>query len=121
MFSEPTDLLLLPALLLIAFFVWGSFASIETLGWWAGWFGDKIYHDNIPGDGAVRTVRPGARSYVLFLSGIGRVSGHTLSFREQEFMRLLANKASDAVIIDDIFPYSVNNLALTGQPFFAGL
>jgi hypothetical protein len=121
MFSEPTDLLLVPALLVIAFFVWGSFASFETLGWWAGWFGDKIYHDNIPGDGAVRTVRPGARSYVLFLSGIGRVSGHTLSFREQEFMRLLATMAPDAVIIDDIFPYSVNNLALTGQPFFAGL
>ena len=25
----------------------------------------------------------------------------------------------DAVVIDDIFPYSVNNLALTGQPYFS--
>ena len=57
--------------------------------------------------------------YVLFLSGIGRVSGHTLSYREQAFLRQLAQRVPNAVVIDDIFPYSVNNLALTGQPYFS--
>ncbi len=56
-----------------------------------------------------------------FLSGIGRVSGQTLSYREQDFLRHLSVALPNAVIIDDIFPYSVNNLALTGQPFFGRL
>lgn len=113
------EILLIPLALVLAFFLWASLAPFETLGWWAGWFGDKIYHDQIPSDGIVRTVRAEPNCYVLFLSGIGRVSGHTLSYREQEFLRQLAQSVPGAVVIDDIFPYSVNNLALTGQPYFS--
>ncbi len=113
------EILLIPLALVLAFFLWASLAPFETLGWWAGWFGDKIYHDQIPSDGIVRAVRAKPNCYVLFLSGIGRVSGHTLSYREQEFLRQLAQSVPGAVVIDDIFPYSVNNLALTGQPYFS--
>ncbi len=119
MYSTPTELWLIPLALLAAFFLWAALAPFETLGWWAGWFGDKIYHDQIPSDGIVRTIHAQSSCYVLFLSGIGRVSGHTLSYREQEFLRQLAQRSPEAVILDDIFPYSVNNLALTGQPYFS--
>jgi hypothetical protein len=104
---------------LIVLLGWAALTPFEMLGWWAGWFGDRIYNDNIPAESGVRTVRPSASSYLLFLSGIGRVSGQTLSYREQEFLRRLAETLPHTVIIDDIFPYSVNNMALTGQPFFA--
>jgi hypothetical protein len=117
--GNPADIWLVPFALVFAFFLWASLAPFETLGWWAGWFGDKIYNDQIPSDGVVRTVHENSNAYVLFLSGIGRVSGHTLSFREQDFLHQLAQRAPDAVVIDDIFPYSVNNLALTGQPYFS--
>ncbi|MEZ4864309.1 MAG: hypothetical protein R3C14_23555 [Caldilineaceae bacterium] len=113
------DLLTFVSIILIGLLVWAALSPFETLGWWAGWFGEKIYFDNVPSDGLVRAVRPGASCYVLFLSGIGRVSGETLSRREQGFLQRLALALSQAVIIDDIFPYSVNNLALTGQPIFA--
>ena len=106
---------------LIGVLVWAALAPFETLGWWAGWFGDKIYHDDLPADGLVRTVRPNADRYVIFLSGVGCVSGETFSYREQNFLQRLALALPQAVIIDDIFPYSVNNLALTGQPLFARL
>jgi hypothetical protein len=119
MYAPPVEIWLVPVALVVAFFLWASLAPFETLGWWAGWFGDKIYHDQIPSDGGVRTVYDQPSCYVLFLSGIGRVSGHTLSFREQEFLRQLAQRVPDAVVLDDIFPYSVNNLALTGQPYFS--
>ena len=99
--------------------VWAALSPFETLGWWAGWFGDKIYDDDVPSDGLVRSILPAPHSYILFLSGIGRTSGYTLSYREGEFLRRLAKVLPHTVIIDDIFPYSVNNLALTGQPFFA--
>ena len=106
-------------LLLIVLLGWAALTPFEMLGWWAGWFGNRIYNDNLPAESGVRTVRPSASSYLLFLSGIGRVSGQTLSYREQEFLRRLAETLPHTVIIDDIFPYSVNNMALTGQPFFA--
>lgn len=119
--GSPIELLLIPLAVVAGFFLWAALAPFETLGWWAGWFGDKIYHDQIPSDGIVRAVRGQPGCYVLFLSGIGRVSGHTLSYREQEFLRRLAQSVPQAVVIDDIFPYSVNNLALTGQPYFSRL
>jgi hypothetical protein len=119
MFEGPADLLLIPLALLGAFFLWASLAPFETMGWWAGWFGDKIYYDNIPSDGVVRAVPSDPRCYIVFLSGIGRVSGQTLSYREQEFVRRLALYIPGAVVLDDIFPYSVNNLALNRQPIFA--
>ena len=100
------------SIIVIGLLVWAALSPFETLGWWAGWFGEKIYVDDLPSDGLVRAVRPGARSYILFLSGIGRVSGETFSRREQGFLQRLATALPDAVVIDDIFPYSVNNLAL---------
>jgi hypothetical protein len=113
------ELLTYVGLVLLGILVWAAMSPIETLGWWAGWFGERIYYDPLPPDGDVRALRPNANSYIFFLSGVGRVSGETISRREREFLRRLALNLPQAVVIDDIFPYSVNNLALTGQPFFA--
>lgn len=114
-----TDLLLFLAIIIVGLFVWGAFSPFEALGWWAGWFGEKIYVTSLPPDEHIRVARSDADCYVLFLSGIGRVSGEVLSRREQGFLQRLAVALGRAVIIDDVFPYSVNNLPLTGQPVFA--
>jgi hypothetical protein len=114
-----TELLTYLGLVLLGILVWAAMSPLETLGWWAGWFGERIYYDPIPPDGHVRSVRPNASSYLIFLSGVGRVSGETISRREKEFLHRLAVNLPQTVVIDDVFPYSVNNLALTGQPFFA--
>lgn len=127
MFTAWTDLLLLPLVALIIFLFWASLTPFETLGWWAGWFGNAIYHDttaaatdNDEGADSLRSPLPQpSTAFVLFLSGIGRVSGQTLSYREQGFLDRLRCRLPGAVVLDNIFPYSVNNLALTGQPIFA--
>ncbi len=114
------DLLTYMGLFIVGILAWAAISPLETLGWWAGWFGEEIYHAELPSeDGLVRSVRPNASSYILFVSGVGRVSGETISYREREFLRRLAVRLPNAVVIDDIFPYSVNNMPLTGQPFFA--
>ncbi len=127
MFTTWTDLLLLPLVALIIFLFWASLTPFETLGWWAGWFGNAIYHDTTITDAESEVeaaiprlplVQPSS-AFVLFLSGIGRVSGQTLSYREQGFLDRLRSQMPGAVVLDNIFPYSVNNLALTGQPIFA--
>jgi hypothetical protein len=109
---------MLGGLILVA--VWAALTPFETLGWWAGWFGDTIYHDPMPPAEGVRQAHPDATCYVAFLSGIGRVSGQTLSYRETKLLQELARRLPGAVIFDDVFPYSVNNRALTGQPMLAG-
>lgn len=113
------DLLGLLAVVLVGFLTWAALSPFEMLGWWAGWFGDKIYEEQFPPDENVRALRKEPVCYIIFLSGIGRVSGATFSYREQDFLRRLARALPGAVVIDDVFPYSVNNMALTGQPFFA--
>lgn len=119
MFDPITDLLTFLTIIVVGLFVWGAFSPFEALGWWAGWFGERIYVEQKPSDGRVRMARSNAHSYILFLSGIGRVSGETFSLREQGFLQRLADALPHSVLIDDIFPYSVNNLALTGQPILA--
>lgn len=122
MFDSWSDLLLLPLAALLIFLFWAALTPFETLGWWAGWFGDAIYHDTtVLEEENILLSQSDVSAYVLFLSGIGRVSGQTLSYRETEFLALLKQHLPAAEIIDDIFPYSVNNLALTGQPIFARL
>jgi len=115
------DVLTLLGIILAGICIWAAFSPFETLGWWAGWFGHNIHHEDVPADGLLRTVHRKADGYVLFLSGVGSTSGETLSYRERGFLQRLARALPHTVIIDDVFPYSINNLALTQQPFFARL
>lgn len=113
------DILTIFIFAILVFLVWLALSPFETLGWWAGWFGDRVQIAPVPPDGAVRTVRPDVQCYILFFSGVGRASGETLSYRERDFLRRLAAAIPNAVIIDDIFPYAVNNQALISHPLAA--
>lgn len=115
------DIFALFGIVLAGIFIWAALSPFETLGWWAGWFDDQIHEEAIPSDGLLRVVPPQVDSYVLFLSGVGSTSGETLSYRERGFLERLARQLPNSVIIDDLFPYSVTNLALTSQPVFARL
>jgi hypothetical protein len=101
--------------------IWLTLSPFETLGWWAGWFGDRIHDDPHPADGPVRAVPTNPRCYMVYFSGVGRASGETMSYRERDFLRRLAGGLPNAVVIDDLFPYAVNNRALTTHPFTARL
>jgi len=112
---SPADFLTVLLIVLVGVLVWFALSPFETLGWWAGWFGDRIYW---PSEPTVTHPHEGEiNAYIVFFSGIGRASGETLSFREREFVRLLGEAMPNAVVIDDIFPYATNNLALTEQPW----
>jgi hypothetical protein len=121
MFETLGNILTLLGFLLLALFVWLAFSPFETLGWWAGWFSDTIYDDPNPPDEQIYTLSNQADSYIIFLSGVGRVSGESISFREQDFLQRLDKALPQAVLVDDIFPYSVNNLPITAQPYFGWL
>ncbi len=91
------------------------------MSWWAGWYGQDIYDGGVPARTSKVAIHPDPEGYLIFISGIGKATGETLAYREREFLRRLGQCHPRLVIIDNLFLYSVNNLPLTGQPFFARL
>ncbi len=73
----------------------------------------RIHTHLCPPEGEVRTQRQPSEAYVLFLSGVGRVSSQTMSMRERGILQRLAQLCPTAVVLDDVFAYSINNLPLT--------
>lgn len=98
------------------FLLAGALSPFEALGWWAGWFGREA--DDVARSAAPNPVVSGARQFVVFLTGIHSVSGETFARREIELLEALRERLPDAEVLE-VFPYSVNNRALTGQRFFA--
>ena len=107
---------------LLALLLSGAFAPLEALGWWAGWYGDRVDEEPAPVEGEPVIVEP-ARSgnvtrYVVFLSGIDSVSDEPVPERQVRFLARLRDAVPDAVVLQ-VFPYSVTNRALTGERTFA--
>ena len=64
--------------------------------------------------------RTGRERFVVFLCGISAEGGDALPEEETGWVHRLQERLSSAVVIDDVFPYSVTNTALTGDRPFAG-
>ena len=57
--------------------------------------------------------------YIIYLTAIGGVSADEISSRERQFLAGVEEQLQTAVFIDDVFPFSVSNNALTGERLFA--
>lgn len=100
-------------------------APLEALGWYAGWYKT----DEVPD--AERLLRnetaetviagPQAKVYVVYLSGIGAISGDSIPDEELPFLDRLAQRIPTALLTHDVFPYSVTNTGLTIQRTFSRL
>jgi hypothetical protein len=101
----------------------GLFSPFESLGWWAGWFGPP--EDEVGAETSARTQSEAATveayDYLVYLSGIGALSGDTLTEGEVGLLDKLSASLPETVIVRDVFPYAMNNNGLTGQRFFAAL
>jgi len=101
------------ALLLI--FIFALLSPFEALGWWAGW-GKRGLEPSPPSDEemaeAQETVAP---YYIVYLTAIGGVSAEDISKRERVFLARLKEALPDAMIVTDVFPFSVTNNPLNGE------
>jgi hypothetical protein len=116
------DLLLLLVVAVVALLiVTALLAPLEALGWWAGWSdqGDGLGEPAATIRAADAATRP-ARRYVVFLCGISAAGGDALPEEESGWVQQLQGRLPSAVVVDDVFPYSVTNTALTGNRPFAG-
>mgnify|MGYP005842177855 CR=1 FL=1 len=104
-------------------FMTAALAPLESLGWWAGWSREARKQGGASTleveSGKTDVDEPGF--YVIYLSGIGAISGDSFPEEEYPFLHGLEERLPTAKIITDVYPYSVTNNGLTGQRFFAKL
>ena len=113
-----THLLLLGLILLL---IAGMLAPFESLGWWAGWFGATPDQLQKTEDTVAETslISHDADHYLVYLSGIGAISGDFLEKEEMAFLDKIAARVPGTAVVKDVFPYAMNNNGLTGQRFFS--
>ncbi|MEO0561443.1 MAG: CAAX protease, partial [Chloroflexota bacterium] len=95
-------------------------SPLESISWYAGWAdGLEI---SVPMPAPADDIQ--ADHVVVYLTGISDIEGESLDEHEVQFLARLREEIAKAdasiLIIEDIFPYSVSNTALTGQRVFAG-
>ncbi|HIK17469.1 MAG TPA: CAAX protease [Leptolyngbyaceae cyanobacterium M33_DOE_097] len=98
-------------------------APLEALGWWAGWYGDRLDATTIhPGILTTPVVDGQAASrYVVYLDGIGQSNREHLPTVERFLDELEVILPDDIRVIKGIMPYSVMNNPLTGERPLAAL
>ncbi len=108
--TQVTCLVVLALLLLVAMALLSPF---EALGWWAGWTKREL-KQVVPPQQDASSEEP-ADLYIVYLTAIGGISAD-ISSRERRFLaRLEESMPGKVVIIDDVFPFSVNNNPLNGE------
>jgi len=109
----PIDLLWL---CVIAIVVSAFMAPIETLGWWAGWFGEPI---DTSGDAADERAERGVARYVVYLDGIAQ-SGSRYTPDIETFLDALAPELpADMRLVRGVMSYSAINKPLDDDPIFS--
>jgi hypothetical protein len=98
-------------------------SPFESLEWWAGWFGRPAGKKRaVPVQEVAAT--PGmqeAAHYLVYLSGIGAISGDYLEPTEIELYDELAARFPGTAVVKNVFPYAMNNRGLTAHRIFSWL
>ena len=99
-------------------FLSAAVAPLESLGWYAGWFGDMEAEDEprpqTPPSGVDAEASAPAH-FLIYLSGIGAIAPNSIPDEEIPFIEGLRQTLPGTYVISDLFPYSVTNMGLTGQ------
>jgi len=108
---------------MVLLLVVAALSPFESLGWWAGWFGHPAGKKiSVPVQEPTETQRTEETAhYLVYLSGIGAISGDYLEPTEIELCDELAARFPGTVVVKNVFPYAMNNRGLTGHRIFSSL
>jgi hypothetical protein len=109
--------------LIVLLLISATLAPIESLGWWAGWFGEKEPLTTTPLSRQVVVVdqQATATHYLVYLSGIGAITHDSIPLEEIKWLDALGNRVPGTNLVLEVFPYSVTNVGLTSERAFARL
>jgi hypothetical protein len=104
---------------LVAVLALGMLAPLESLRWWSGGAGESTASEPEDTAEALTPEGPLPDPVIIYLSGIGSISGDELLDEEARFLDQLAPLIPGGVIVRNVFPYSVAGVGLTGARVFA--
>lgn len=92
-------------------------SPLESLRWWSSRGEEEVRSsfEIVPGH-EVRALPAGQEEphrFAVYLSGIGVLAGNELADREQALLQAVKDEIPGLVVVDDVFPYSVDNRGLT--------
>jgi len=93
-------------------------SPLDALSWWAGWRRRPTYQASAAepiASASGADAPPAASYYFAYLSGIGEASSTWHLPDEVEFVARLGAALPGAVVINDVFPYSVTKQTLGDQ------
>ncbi|PSB66551.1 CAAX protease [Chroococcidiopsis cubana CCALA 043] len=98
----------------VAFIFAGLLSPLEALGWWAGWYGDRLDTTVAPGT-LVEPIPTKTKivRYAVYLDGIAQTNFQYLPEVDVFLNELAAVLPDDILIIKGLMPYSVINRPLT--------
>jgi hypothetical protein len=108
----PLDLLWIG---ILGVLVAGFMAPVETLGWWAGWYGDDV----VKAPPAPDAGDDGVARYVVYLDGISQSSSRYMPDVETFLDALAARLQPDTRLVRGVMTYSVLNRPLDDDPILA--
>lgn len=95
-------------------------APLETLGWWAGWYGDDVAEDHPHAKPASTTAEPAKPArFLVYLDGISQSSAAYTPDVETFLDALQAELPTGVVLVRGIMAYSVLNRPLDDDPMYA--
>jgi hypothetical protein len=106
---------------IVLLFISAALAPFESLGWWAGWYGEK---ETPPVPGQTPTVAAANvpespnQHFLVYLSGIGAMDPDSIPQEEIDWGRLAIRRVPQTTFVPDVYPYSVTNTGLETQRFF---
>ena len=116
------DLLILLLALVVAALL---MAPLESLHWWATSGAEQIETFVGPAEpteqAAAITADQGPQKFLVYLSGIGAIAAKGVPEEEVPFVQDLHDRLTGFTVIDDVFPYAVDNRGLTAERLLGGL
>ncbi|MFT4296004.1 MAG: hypothetical protein QM582_11400 [Micropruina sp.] len=112
-------IVLILALLVVAMVL----APLESLHWWATREVEEPVTGPAPTSAEVAASAPdrAPRRFLVYLSGIGAIAAKDVPEEELPFIQDLRDRLPDFRVIDDVFPYAVDNRGLTAERVLGGL
>lgn len=97
---------------LVALIFAGLLAPLETLGWWAGWYGDQVETDAVTPQAVSDRTASSVSRYVVYLDGVGQ-SGSAYTPDVVDFLEALEPVLpNDMQLVQGMMMYSVRNQPL---------
>lgn len=95
--------------LLVLFILVAIAIPLLTLAWWAGWRQRTPQGEPRPND------PPAPGPFLVYLSGVGDISGEYSTLYEDDFLEAIAERIPGLVIVTDVFAYSYVNVGMTSE------